>query len=1420
MKIYKFTAWSNGEPVITEVLVGPTSPNVQTVLTKAERGETITGKDRAVLQSTFGKSYESELRLNSGTKVKFITEAGASGRDTIRDVCQILKRPYEECYFWATLPIFDKWQFWSQLVAHAYLPPLNMITKSVVEQLHYNVTGQQLDAPSDASNQVMFLSIEELAMYVFEHSKATTFNMPCTISRHVNGKVLHDYPVVPPPLATSIPKGPPFQALNHSHRQLDAFCTDTLSYIVVPPNENSPYLPKFHVTIPFVRMRDLQAPLAPVPEKKEYTIIETRARFLHLSTVKTDATLLTTVFRAFQPDGDIPCVILWVPGGSGLSVKVDEPSLALNPAFASQCRSWIRQAEFTEVHSNTSTAIIFFKDPLNQRVFHQARVTNTHVHVYVKYDIDMHVELSSSADTLVEYLNTVLLKRLTLSSDATFDKSVFLTEQHVYCETQTRVKNAAVMLSLRITDDGWFDKLSQGATALSRTFAVLSRDAQKQTLHLLYRRANGFASNVQILQFIQRGATKQEAAKLILRLQAYFGMTKDVAANMYKNWKTYTKRILECEPTAFQDVPPFTYVHIRAYSDKTVKVFVDGLQDMSQIRWIMADVQRAVHTKPTRANTSTATNVVVDAADIKELGEILSAFEGDASAAAPSSITPDSSFSETGKATTTLDYLYRADYDLFNETADVKYARLCQKQSHRQPVVVSPDEHKKLSRSNFTNHLSTGSTNEKAQSNIYICPEVWCPKSKQAFTRQQFVERGKQCPIVDDNPYLFFDSFTKPVKTRYVGYLQARYHKKQLCMPCCFFTNRAKQTKCAAASPAVVNSNDNAVANVTNSTNNGMSRTERYIMGETTVPLDALRLGLLPSALRQVFANTKEGHRADGTGSIGRKTNAFVRLGIKASHQPFLETLSYCLKKSVSEIVAAFRENLTLVDFVGAYRGLLAKKLLIGVHPRDLSKKTVYDAFKTKYLQCKQYHATLDCGSSVLAYLERHNEFVIAATKAGHDYEVVKQVQREYVLFSAFERFMEYLQTDESVKSHTVMLDLVNSAASIPWLNPERFAFAVVRVAKDMRFELDSIQHTNCALALSQGRPLILLLQQPNGVYEPVVHVQANLPMTLVHSADSRLTAAISRTLKKVLSTDQLDELDAALMCIAPLITNFVLSYDFFVHGVTLQDKTYLPLPRPRALTAVMHVAPPTSTQKFVFIDTAFDKILSNHSGKGAAQATRLLADTVAQINSKNCWAAGRVEISPKPSTVVGGIELYSVRVAGKEVGATPFRVTGSKGHQGSVPSVADMINDFVHWQDADERSQIVKQYAKYNGLVDGYWNSVVKVLLKNKDAYRELVSFWRNHANPIPYVVKVHKVRAMLDGILGKKKMGRDVDGYVHERVIADLLNPNVNVSLRDDGSDNLQTQFEQTKVVILTGEKILNQFDSKMKELHLELK
>lgn len=1422
MTVYKFTAWSSGAPVVTEVLVGPMSSDVQNILSKAEQKELLNAKDRSVLQTAFGKSYELQLGLGESSRKKFIADAKVSGHDTLRDVCHILKRSYEECYFWATVPIYDKWLFWSGLVAHAYLPPLNVITRSVAEKLHYNVTGQQMEAPgSTGHDEVMFLSLEELTMYIFEHSKATTFNMPCSLSHHVNGKVLHEYPAVPP-LAPLPLTGATFQTLQHHHRHIDSFCTDTFNYIVLPSSTNTttsrgnfvPYFPKYNVTIPLANTHD-PPPSDTKSGKRDYVITETRARFLHLSTVKSQTIMLPNVFRAFQPDSDIPCVVLWVPGGSGLSVKVDEYSLELNPTFASQCRGWIRQAEFTETHAGHNAMIVFFKDPLNQRLFHQVRLTDAHVHAYIKYNVDMHVELASAADTLIKYLNTVVLKRLSLASDATFDSGVFSAD-HKPCRSHTRVKNAALFLSIRVNGgtNEWLTKLSQGAAALPRTFALLSTDAQKHTVHLLCKRANGYASNVQILQFIQRSATKQEASKLIPRLQVYFGMTKDTAISLYKNWKTYVKRIIECDPTAFHDVPPFTYVHVRPYSDNTVKVFIDGLQDMAQINCILEDVQRAALTKSTsRKNTNT--NVVVNAGDFKELDDILKAFDGDSTAALPSSLPASSLNSAAGsQSATTLDHLYRADYDLFNETSDVKYARLCQKQSHRQPIVVSPDEQEKLSKPSYTNHLSTGSTSQKAHENVYICPEVWCPKSKQAFTRQQFVDKGKQCPLADENPYLFFDNYTKPVKTRYVGYLQARYHKKQLCMPCCFFTNRAKQTTCASSS--VNNAKNASSSNVVN--NSGMSRTERYIKGESTVPLDAMRLGLLPSALRQVFANSKEGHRADGTGSIGRKTNAFVRIGMQASRQPFLETMSYCLKKSISDIVAAFRDNLTIVDFISAYRGLLAKKLLIGIHPRDLANSSVYAAFKTKYLQCKQYHAKLDCGPGVLAYLERHKEFVIES-----DAEVVKQVQREYVLFSAFERFMEYLQNDESVKSHTVLLDLINSAAVVPWLNPERFAFAIVRVAKDMRFELDGVQHTNCALALAQGRPLVLLLQQPSGIYEPVVHVQANLPMTLVHSADSRLTGAIARTLKKVLSTDQLDELDAALNCIASSVTSVVLSYDFYVHGVTIQDKVYLPLPRPRALTAVTHVAPLPALQKFMFIDTAFDVVLSNQGTKGSAR--QVLQDVVERINANNCWAAGRIELASKAATVVGGVELHSVRVAGKEVGVTPMRATGFKVRQGAVVgAVGDMIDEFVHWQDADERAQVVKQYAKYRGLIDSRWNAVLDALQKNKDAHRELVSFWRNHSNPLPYVVKVHKVRAMLDAALGKRKAGvgrsSEIDGFVHERVIADLLNPIVPLILRNDGTSGDKPQVEQAKVLNLSGEKILNQFDARMKELYLELK
>lgn len=368
---------------------------------------------------------------------------------------------------------------------------------------------------------------------------------------------------------------------------------------------------------------------------------------------------------------------------------------------------------------------------------------------------------------------------------------------------------------------------------------------------------------------------------------------------------------------------------------------------------------------------------------------------------------------------TILSDLKAADATLFDypivDSQFVKYSTLCHKL--RQPVVVTSDEMKEFDPK--VKSLSIGSSPQLAKRNRYICPEVWCPKSRKAMSSEEY--KDNKCPLPDE--------IGIPRSYHYIGYQNpSKKQGDKHCMPCCF--SKPKNVSNWKCNGQFSEENNGKMTTDEDDMEMDESKYSQYIMSRSSVLLHH-RLGLLPYYLERTFGNvpTNRGNRHDGTGNFTKKTSCFVRVGIERNEsQPFLSCMIFALDNpaitTVSSLVDVIRDNITPEIFVEIYDGMVCRTFVeIAKRKRSILDEAVEHA-KVKHFIFKNPN-----------YAKMYN-LVNDMSRL--------EIKREYLIMESFEHFKAYLQNDSVEKKPDILGDIFNHAAMTKKLNPKmiRFVFA------------------------------------------------------------------------------------------------------------------------------------------------------------------------------------------------------------------------------------------------------------------------------------------------------------------------------------------------------------------------------------------
>lgn len=416
-----------------------------------------------------------------------------------------------------------------------------------------------------------------------------------------------------------------------------------------------------------------------------------------------------------------------------------------------------------------------------------------------------------------------------------------------------------------------------------------------------------------------------------------------------------------------------------------------------------------------------------------------------------------------------LDRLKRADPQLFGSPSGSRrhagYATTCQK--NRQPVVVTAAELERMDATRPGSYdgtaLAVGSSRELAARNRYICPQVWCPRSRVSMTARQYVAAGSTCPLhkqAGEQALLFDHKYWKDGAPHIPVFLKPGKHPRGMCMPCCSLKPLKPETvqKCGLTTsmdtPSTVPSSPASPASLSSPSSPISSDKQKYILGDGP-SLEEGRYGLLPAALNAAFNGAQAvevdgkrkvlrasvcGGREDGTGMFRASTDCFVRKGVRPAQQRFLQCMLGLLPDLGADhgvdtphaLVDLMCARLTPAVFIAMNGGHVARMFMnenemLDEEGGDASFKRFADWF----LGATAYHGVVQGLAPVVE--------LVRARNTAHPLVI-----REFKVYRAFHRFLAYLRDDGITKTHGLLLDLFNMP--LAWLNPRRLNIVVFDV--------------------------------------------------------------------------------------------------------------------------------------------------------------------------------------------------------------------------------------------------------------------------------------------------------------------------------------------------------------------------------------
>jgi hypothetical protein len=696
-----------------------------------------------------------------------------------------------------------------------------------------------------------------------------------------------------------------------------------------------------------------------------------------------------------------------------------------------------------------------------------------------------------------------------------------------------------------------------------------------------------------------------------------------------------------------------------------------------------------------------------------------------------------------------LKMLYRADAALYKYKGS-KYTTDCGRYDGRQPIVMTPEEKAKIDKDfpgSYTSAFNYGSTPELARRNVYMCPKVWCPKSRVSLSDAQLKALKGKCPNpeIDEEPVIFDEKYFKGREERYPGFLAPGKHPSHLCMPCCFRRPNQRTDTCLAEGQQ------------DNQPQQPAAPAGKYILGDVA-PLEIGRYGVLPPPLSKLLDNKNCGTREAGSGQIVVSTDCFVRKGIALNRQGFLQCVVDILDnpaiRTVPDLVSAIRNKLSPDVFVTLNDGQLCRAYMHASDPDDVLQDTTRAArFKAWMASSKEYVRRFD-----LSHVAKK------VSDGGGSRDVL--VRRECLVFSAMVRFFDELSNYAVIKTHLLLLDLVGRP--LPWLNPRRIKIILFErdtVAGAPASQADAPDDLRVYMSCPQrgalperswqlSDPVVMVVRQ-GAIYEPVHRVrfqrQGVLQTTMFHyETDKRVYAVVSKYMEKCRPVNgngggATPGILAAMERAKSPARTQVVDYAFRLVGFVTESKLFIPLPLPESIL----VGDAGNRMGCMYISD-----ITALKPTASPAACHALIDRIAtDAGEPTLKIAGRTKGAKRIiALVTEGGKAVPIDLRPDDVQASGY---------------LEHLNMFAGAQVPDERVRFADARRARNANTWDIRTKVVRSLRGNRDATQELLNL-RSPFHPFPHAERRSRVRVIVRRFAGPgndRTVERIVDALMYEQ-------------------------------------------------------
>lgn len=526
-----------------------------------------------------------------------------------------------------------------------------------------------------------------------------------------------------------------------------------------------------------------------------------------------------------------------------------------------------------------------------------------------------------------------------------------------------------------------------------------------------------------------------------------------------------------------------------------------------------------------------------------------------------------------------LGFLKEADKKLFDYPAAegkkrTDYPSSCGWTDTRQPMVISEAEKEKIDKEfpdGYDGYAKTGSTKELAKKNFYICPKVWCPKSRVAISYKDYKKNNDKCPYpeIDEEPVLFSKTFwgkdesSALNRKHYIGFLKDSTHPNHLCLPCCFKLPPSEKKK--NQETCTTNYNIETVPKIPKNTVKDIDiiGNEKYIKGEHYFPLETSRLGLLPRELTELLGNKKCGSRHDGTGLLDNGTKCFLRRGINHSTHSFISCVLSILDLNFSsdeKFLNYIIKNIDIQKYLALENGKIIR-LFINVN-FDIHNSENFQEFQKWFLDQTIYINKYNL-YKIKKDIENIKPIIFDKNKFSTTY---KDIIREFMIYNSFKHFILYLKDENIVKDHRTLLDLINTEHET--INTQRSHIIIIDVdTKTNKTVLLCPFNRNVKQFININNPFIFIIKN-NEYYEPLSYIDYSTGNIiseyefLYENSDENIKSIIDYYINNCGSLQKEktgESISIFLESIGYVTKSYVIDFSFRVRGILLKNNLFIP---------------------------------------------------------------------------------------------------------------------------------------------------------------------------------------------------------------------------------------------------------------------